>query len=80
MKGFFLQLLQSDRGGISVDTEYGERKIISRLRVAKVTNEDVGTFTCSQASTRPGSVMLYVHAEGIHIFIFVFLIGTLILF
>ncbi|KRT85649.1 Immunoglobulin, partial [Oryctes borbonicus] len=57
-----------DRGGISVDTDYRDRKITSRLRVATVTMKDGGLYTCSQAATLGDSVRLFVveaeHSEA----------------
>ncbi|XP_017774977.1 PREDICTED: muscle M-line assembly protein unc-89-like [Nicrophorus vespilloides] len=51
---------ESDRGGISVDTDYRERKITSRLRVSMVTADDEGFYTCTQEATRQDSVKLSV--------------------
>ncbi|KAK9704279.1 Immunoglobulin I-set domain [Popillia japonica] len=57
-----------DRGGISVDTDYRDRKVTSRLRVATVTMKDGGLYTCSQAATLGDSVRLFVveaeHSEA----------------
>ncbi|XP_017782206.1 PREDICTED: uncharacterized protein LOC108566700 [Nicrophorus vespilloides] len=59
---------ESDRGGISVDTDYRERKITSRLRVSMVTADDEGFYTCTQEATRQDSVKLSVvqaeHSEA----------------
>ncbi|XP_022900542.1 protein amalgam-like isoform X2 [Onthophagus taurus] len=57
-----------DRGGISVDTDYRDRKVTSRLRVAVVTTKDGGLYACTQAATLGDSVRLIVveaeHSEA----------------
>ncbi|KAB0797487.1 hypothetical protein PPYR_08480 [Photinus pyralis] len=58
----------SGRGGISVETDYRDLNSVSRLRVAEVSPQDSGTYTCTQASAKPGSARLVVveaeHSEA----------------
>ncbi|GLV31737.1 defective proboscis extension response 7 [Carabus blaptoides fortunei] len=56
---------QSSRGGISVDTDYRDSQITSRLTIAMVTHEDGGNYTCRDADVKPDTVMLLV-VEGEH--------------
>ncbi|KAF5307122.1 hypothetical protein FQR65_LT07106 [Abscondita terminalis] len=55
----------SVRGGISVETDYRDLNSVSRLRVAEVSPQDSGTYTCTQASAKPGSTRLVV-VQGEH--------------
>lgn len=41
-------------------TDYTDRKVISRLKVAMVTFGNAGTYTCTYASIKPDSVRLSV--------------------
>lgn len=54
---------QSSRGGISVDTDYRDSQITSRLTIAMVTPEDSGKYTCRDADVKPDTVTLLV-VEG----------------
>ncbi|KAF5299297.1 hypothetical protein FQA39_LY02470 [Lamprigera yunnana] len=58
----------SVRGGISVETDYRDLNSVSRLRVAEVSPQDTGTYTCTQAFAKPGSTRLVVveaeHSEA----------------
>lgn len=53
-------LIQSSRGGISVDTDYRASDITSRLTVAMVRVEDAGNYTCEDVNVKPDTVSVIV--------------------
>lgn len=63
MGRFYLLLscnVQSERGGISVETEYTKLKATSRLRISSVGYYDEGSYTCTFPNTISAAIHLIV--------------------
>lgn len=56
-------ILQSSRGGISVDTEHADGQTVSRLTLAKLSTRDTGRYVCKPLSL-PKAVVTIIIVEG----------------
>lgn len=56
----FILSFQTERGEVSVDADYTDRRIISRLKITMVTLADGGTYTCKHPSSQADSTRIFV--------------------